>query len=448
MGRYHKGDFPGACEFLERAREVFSTDAGRSDLHLSLVKTLLSLAARHLKKNGEALKGLEEAHAHFQEAAVPLFLRETYLALALWEWQQGSPEEATARLEAGLKIAQERDYYINLILSREDLLQASILALELSLEASWGYIGRLLATRLADLAEPELSRLSQHASRKIADKALEIRRTIWRSGLPKLFLQTLGSFRLWRGEALVDEAEWEGHQPQLLLKAIITHGSKGVSKDVLIEDLWPEASPDLAEKNFKVNLHRLRKFLEPTMNKTFSSSYVHLKANLISLDPELCPVDADEFLSFCKNGEKKEEQGEIKAAMALYRQAIELYGGEFLAEELYQPWVERKREEFRGRFLELLHRLARLLEAQGSVLKAIECYKKVVQTEPLAEPAYRSLMLLYAQRGMRNTALLAYQDCRHSLKEFLNVDPEEATTAIYRKILESTGRAREVKPRS
>jgi DNA-binding SARP family transcriptional activator len=93
----------------------------------------------------------------------------------------------------------------------------------------------------------------------------------------------------------VEEKEWEGRQPQLLLKAIIAHGLKGVPKDVLMEDLWPEASPDLTEKNFKVNLHRLRKVLEPAMDKTFGSSYVHLKANLVSLDPELCQVASMSF---------------------------------------------------------------------------------------------------------------------------------------------------------
>jgi DNA-binding SARP family transcriptional activator len=86
-----------------------------------------------------------------------------------------------------------------------------------------------------------------------------------------------------------------------------------------------------------------------------------------------------------------------------------------------------------------LYHLAKLYESQGSVLKAIDCYNRVVQTDPLAEPAYRALMLLFAQRRMRNAALRAYQDCRQELKEVLNLEPEETTTAIYRKILESAG---------
>lgn len=439
IGYYHQEDFSRALEFLNRAREVFATDAGRSDLFLSLVKTFIGLTALHLEKNGEARQGLEEAHAHFKDADVPLFLKETHLALALYEWDGGRSGAAGAHLAAGLKIAQDQGYYVNQTLNRKDLLKVCTLTLELDLEAVWGYAARLLPTHLADLAEPELSRLSQHRNQKISDKAREIRQAIHRAGLPKLRLQTLGGFRLWRGEALVDENEWGGHQPQLLLKAIVTHGSKGVRKDVLMEDLWPEAAPDQTEKSFKVTLHRLRKVLEPGLDKTFGSSYVHLKANFLSLDPELCQVDVHEFLSLYLEGEKKEEPGQIKSAISLYRQAKELYGGAFLEEELYHPWIERKREELQGRYIDLLYHLAKLYESQGSVLKAIDCYNKVVQTDSLAEPAYRGLMLLFAQRRMRNAALRAYRDCQQELKEVLNLPPEETTTAIYRKILESTG---------
>ncbi len=439
VGYYRQGDYLKAQESLERAREIFSTDEGRSDLHLGFVKTLLGLTAIHLKKNERACKFLGEAHAYFRESDVPLFLKETYLAMALCEWRQGRVEEARGNLEAGLKIAQERDYFINLLLNHQDLLEACILALESGLEEVWPYVARLLSTRLADRAGEELARLALHPNRKIADQAWEVRWAIHRTGLPRLRLQTLGGFRMWRGDVFVEEKEWEGHQPQLLLKAVIAQGIRGIPKDVLMETLWPEADPNLTEKTFKVNLHRLRKVLEPVMDKAFGSSYVHLKANLVSLDPELCQVDIDEFLALYKEGEQKEDQGDLKAAIGLYRRALELYEGDFLAEELYHSWIDEKREQLRGRFLDLLHHLAKLYEGRGSVLKAIDCYNKVVQADPLAEPAYRSLMLLNAQRGMPNAALRAYQSLKQALQEVLNVEPEEATTAVYRKILETAG---------
>jgi DNA-binding SARP family transcriptional activator len=176
------------------------------------------------------------------------------------------------------------------------------------------------------------------------------------------------------------------------------------------------------------------------MDKIFGSSYVHLKANLVSLDPELCRVDVEEFTSLYKKGRKKEDGGEIKEAIFLYKQAMEIYDGDYLAEELYYTWAEGKREELRRKFIDLLYRLARLYEAQGFTSKAIDCYNKVVQADSLAEPAYRSLMLLLSRRGWRNAALRTYQDCKQSIQKILNMEPEEATTAIYRKILESAGR--------
>jgi ATP/maltotriose-dependent transcriptional regulator MalT len=439
-GAYRQNDYARARELLRRAREVFSTEEGRSDLQLSLVKTFLGLTGLHLEGNVGDRQDLEEARAHFQEAGILHFLSETHLALALWEWEHGQKREAAAHLEAGQQIARERGYEANIILNREDILQACILSLELGLEGCWDCAAQLLATRLADLSGPELARLSLHPNRKVADKAWEIRKTIQRTTLPHLHFQTLGGFRLWRGKSMVEEKEWEGHQPQLLLKAIIARGPKGVPKDVLMEDLWPETSPELTEKNFKVNLHRLRKTLEPAMDKMFGSSYVHLKANLVSLDPELCRVDVEEFISLYKNGRKKEDEGEIKGAIFLYKQAMEIYDGDYLAEELYYTWAEGKREELRRKFIDLLYRLARLYEAQGSISKAIDCYNKVVQADSLAEPAYRKLMLLLTQRGMRNAALRTYQDCKQLIQKILNMEPEEATTAIYRKILESVGR--------
>lgn len=137
-------------------------------------------------------------------------------------------------------------------------------------------------------------------------------------------------------------------------------------KDVLIEALWPEVSPVSGERNFKVILHRLRKTLEPEMSKDFGSSYIHLKANLVSLDEELCRIDLDDFLSLCRRGSQKQEEGDIKSAIALFKQALDLYSGDFLAEDLYAPWAEARRNDLRERYLNLLFRTAELLEKQGT----------------------------------------------------------------------------------
>jgi LuxR family maltose regulon positive regulatory protein len=434
--RYQRGNFQGAQEVLRRARDILGSEEGRAEMQWRWTKVLLALVASHLQETGPAERELEEALDYFTRISSHIFLRETHLAMALWQWRQGQAKTATNHLEAGLKLGEEHGYYFSFILNKKDMLQVCLLALELQLEGTWDYASGILKARLADLAGPGLVRLAKHPSPKVAARAREIQLAIHRAGMPRLRIQTLGGFRVWRGESPLEEQAWEGNQPRLLLKALIAHGPLEMPKDVLIEDLWPEGAPEIAEKTFKVTLHRLRKSLEPAVNKTFGSAYVHLKASLVSLDQELCQVDVNEFLRLYKIATRNEAQGHLKEALTFYNQALELYGGDFLPEELYLPWAEAKREELRATYLKLLHRLARLQENCGSLTKAIACYKKLLQADPLSDEPYQKLMLLYAQKGMRTAALKVYEDCRQTLRHGLQTEPDVATTAIYRKILE------------
>jgi DNA-binding SARP family transcriptional activator len=250
---------------------------------------------------------------------------------------------------------------------------------------------------------------------------------------PLLEVKTLGAFAILRAAAPI-ELEGKGKLPILLLKAIINHGETGVPKDVLIEDLWEETAPASAERNFKVTLHRLRKVLEPFTKRAHILSYIVLDKNLVSLRKELCKTDVDEFLTLCSQGKKAEQAGDADQAIIFNRSAIDLYKGNFLAEDLYALWAEPRRRELRAIYVDLLSRTAELHEVQGSSKKAAECYKLVVKADPVNECAYQKLMQIYSNRGMRAEAITIYDECKKALKSELGVKPGELTMSIYRKI--------------
>jgi DNA-binding SARP family transcriptional activator len=245
----------------------------------------------------------------------------------------------------------------------------------------------------------------------------------------------LGGFRVFRGDALIEEKEWDRNQPKQLLKAIVSHKNHNIPKDFLMEFIWPE-EPQQEEKKFKTTLQRLRKSLEPGIDKEFSSSYIHLHDNSISLDPELCQIDADLFLSSIKKGEEKEREKDLRVALSFYADAAELYKGDFLIEEHYNQWVDEKREELKEKYLDLLTRMAKLYGKQGATAKAMVCHKKAIQADPILEASYQSLMALYANMGMNNEALRVYEDCKKALQAGLDSNPDPMTTALYKKILE------------
>jgi len=254
------------------------------------------------------------------------------------------------------------------------------------------------------------------------------------TGVPRIYIRTFGKFQVFRGEAPISEEEWKAKQPQLLLKAIICRGIEAVPKDVLVEDLWPEMSPESAENNFKVILHRLRKVLEPEAAR---SSYVILKKNLVSLNKDLCHIDLDEFLAMRHRAKKADEFGDARRAALCYESCIDLYRGDFLSKDLYAPWAELKRDELRGMYIDLLYRAAELHEIRGNSRKATGFYKLIITADPSREEAYQKLMLIYANRGMRSEALKLYEECRKALQEQVGAEPCSLTTSIYRKIVES-----------
>jgi two-component SAPR family response regulator len=191
-----------------------------------------------------------------------------------------------------------------------------------------------------------------------------------------------------------------------------------------------------AERNFKTTLQRLRKSLEPFILKDFGSSYIHLHDNIVFLDTELCHVDADGFLSLIKMAQEKEKRGDGKGTFSFYAEALEIYKGDFLPEELYAPWADKKREELRAKYIELLNKMAKLHEKQGAMRKAVDCYKKAIQIDPLIEESYQKLMTFYSGKGMYNDALRTYEECKKALKKGLKSKPDETTDSIHKKILE------------
>jgi LuxR family maltose regulon positive regulatory protein len=440
MNYYQKGELRTARDFAARSREIFFGAEAHTFHHLQMVNTNLGLIDVHLAEiTPDTERVLQEGLGHFRGITSHLFMVDAHGAMALLKWAQEEKEEARAHLQTAFTIAQERGYHHFFLLSRADLLQLSLLALELELKGlPLDCAVRFLTTKLKDLAGPELDRLSQHDNSGVAAKAGEVRRLVHRAGLPRLRVKTLGGFQVWRGDTLLSDSDWEGRQPQLLLKVLITRGSRQVPLEVLMEDLWPESSPETVKRNLTTSLHRLRKGIEPALDKALGSAYVNLKANLVSLDQELCRVDVLEFLSLCRDGEKKDKEGDTAGALALYQEAVHRYQGDFLPEEPYLPWAESRREELRGRYVEILERLAELHEKRGSLTKASNCWQQLLKADPLWEQASQRLMLLYARRGLRAPALKVYEDCQKALRQELDAEPHSVTTAIYRKILTSS----------
>jgi tetratricopeptide (TPR) repeat protein len=346
-----QGEFREAKEATDQSLEALRKEA-HSECEFQKVKVLLGLICYHLKKYQVAEKKLEEALKYFEAISSYNSAAEAHFVIALLKWNQGKKDGAVSHLQMGFKIAEEKRYDYFFFLGLKYLTKVCLLALELKVAGAMDYAAHLLSTRLSSGAEEELKKFSHHPDSQVREKAWGIRRMIHRSKVPLLAIKTLGEFRIFRGDSPIEEEEWDRNQPKKLLKAILSHSAPRVPKEILMEDLWPEERPHKSENNFKLTLLRLRRSLEPGFSKEFNSNYIHLHDDFVFLDPELCQVDAHVFLSLLKNGEEKENKGDIQGALSSYAEAMKIYKGDFLPEEVYTPWVDLKREKLRRKYIE------------------------------------------------------------------------------------------------
>ena len=101
-------------------------------------------------------------------------------------------------------------------------------------------------------------------------------------------LRTFGEFSIARdGEPLVSKGKAQ-KKPLELLKALITHGGRGVDATMLTGLVWPDAEGDDAKTSFDSNLYRLRKLLD-------IEGVLQLADGKLSLNPELVWLDVWAF---------------------------------------------------------------------------------------------------------------------------------------------------------
>src|SRR5215216_7418803 len=231
----------------------------------------------------------------------------------------------------------------------------------------------------------------------------------------------LGGFRVTVGPRSIGEDEWRLKKAASLLKLLALAPGHRMHREQAMELMWPDLDPEAALNNLHYALYVARRTLEPSAPLTSSAAcryLLHLRGEQLTLCPD-SPlwVDVEAFEEAAATARQVLEP-------AAYRAAIDLYPGELLPQERYEPWAEERRAEQREAYLSLLLELAELYEERKEFGEAIEELDRVVDEEPTREAAHVGLMRLYALLGRRREALRQYKRLSEALFKELGTEPE------------------------
>ncbi|MDX6379782.1 MAG: hypothetical protein QOI57_806 [Rubrobacteraceae bacterium] len=239
-----------------------------------------------------------------------------------------------------------------------------------------------------------------------------------------LKISLLGGFQVRRGQDLIERREWGGQKTRSLLKLLLTRPHRAFSRDEIMEALWPGVSPKAAERDLRVTVSRLRKALEPDIKRGSDSRYILRRSPGYSFNPQAnCEVDAWEFERHQNKAETSQREGRLEEAINEYRAALELWRGDFLAEDPYEDWAMEVRREWQERRLTILSGLSECLALRGLYTEAIEVCNHALTVEGYRESLYRQLMLYHYCAGEQALALQTFRRYAKILKEELGAFP-------------------------
>ncbi|MEO8847184.1 MAG: BTAD domain-containing putative transcriptional regulator [Casimicrobiaceae bacterium] len=405
----------------------------------------------HLVRGWIALQGgnLIAAHEHADalrkavgRSDMPPHFRATWLQLPVQlAFAEGREDLALAELasmcadaEPGSRVTLEVNLLslqaLHALRSGDEMDAAERLGRAWSLAADARYYQMLgpLRASLAELAAFAL----QHAIAGPFTRELIARRQLRPSSrLNPHWPWPLRIFTLGRFAVHVDgqPLKFEGKVPKkplALLKALIAFGCSEVPEHKLTDALWPDDEADAAHAAFNVALHRLRKLIPGGVDR------LRLQDGRLSLDPAACWTDCEAFEQLVSDTAAGRGDG-VRETEPL-RRALELYQGRFLAEDTNEPWSVSKRERLRGKFNRAVMSRGAELSAAGRDAEAIECYRRGLDTDDLAEEFYQGLMRSALRLQRPAEGIAAYQRLQRMLSMLLGIAPSAETEALRRQL--------------
>lgn len=247
-----------------------------------------------------------------------------------------------------------------------------------------------------------------------------------------LRVYTLGGFRVLHDGVSIDPKAWSREKALHLFQFLITNRNRYLHKEQIIDQLWPEASLEAGDRDFRVALNAVNRALEPHREPRAEARFIKRIDLAYGLEPGQVWVDADAFEAYLTIANRMLPVN-ISDAVESYRAAIDFYNGEYLPDRRYEDWASSERERLNILALSAMTTLADLEVAQAPH-EALRLTQRVLSREPLWEEAYRAQMRAYQVLGNRPMALRTYFECVNVLNEALSVEPLPETQHLYLEI--------------
>jgi DNA-binding SARP family transcriptional activator len=374
---------------------------------------------------------LEDAERNLKNSKANL--SRVYLSYSRFFWDQKQKEQALSKLISGLRLCESNNYDIWVVSEKSWIIP---LLLETYAQGKMQQYLQTIFGKMGLYAFSELTLLQKDKDLQTSKAASDILDELGKMPPPALRVHCLGEFRVYRGDFEIPSGKWKSKTAKMLFKFLLSKRTRGyLTKDILMELLWPEEDPQKTANRLRVALTSLRKTLEPEIPRGAPSSYLLREGDSYKLYiGDGGWVDVDEFGTEFKLA-GKEKDAEKSISHCLHAEAI--YQGDFLEEDLHVEWCAEERERLREEYLDSLAKIMKYHQRKGDYPRCIEYARKYLNKDKFAENIYQQLMKYYSQVGNKVMAAKTFERCKENIVNGLDCPLSEETEALYLELLAS-----------
>jgi DNA-binding SARP family transcriptional activator len=217
---------------------------------------------------------------------------------------------------------------------------------------------------------------------------------------------------------------------RVVLAHLLLRANKVVSTDALIEAVWGEHPPPRARITVQNYVMRLRRLLGPIAGERIIT---RAPGYLIEVhDGEL---DLDRFTALRRRGIDASAAGDWKQAAYDFREALELWRGDSLADVTSATLHADDGARLDDLRLQVLESRIGADVQLGHHDQVIVELRSLIARHPLREGFCAQLMNALWRTGRRAEALEAFRDLRRRLVDELGVEPCEEVQHLHQKVL-------------
>lgn len=228
-------------------------------------------------------------------------------------------------------------------------------------------------------------------------------------------IAVLGSFEV--RDATGEVTSWMSRKARELLCILVTFHGRPVSRELLMEHLWPNQAPARLRNRLAVAVSTVRRALDPGADFP-REHFVGTTRDTVRLHADRVTIDADSFLrtgaaalsraipatrqhpTAGKPGAAANGDDRALAENALL-ESLRFYRGEAFADEPFAEWATALRDECATMYVALLHAV---IATSSSDWRRAEAARHILVADPYDERANRALVEALQRLGARGAA--------------------------------------------